>query len=472
MYEEAKQLVRTLYKNSKGEPFEMTDGQAELFDMIFKKKYPRIHVMTYTRYGKSEIVSMAVLTRISTFPEKWAIVAGQESKAHIIMDYVIRHIFDNEYTRQKFIIGPGESAENIQRYRNKKRINFNIGKGKLGELFICSAKEAMGFGAANIVEDEAALISEQDHALVMRMLGDQKDNFLVKIGNPWQSEHFRKSYEDITYHKFVVDYKQGIKEGRLKPEYVDEMRKQPFFDVLYECKFPEEGMVDDKGWIPLLTRDEIDRAMVDIGVGFGVNKLGVDVAGGGNNFSVIVQRYTNLARIVHKTKESDTMLLGEAVMNFKKKEDERGQKILPQNIAIDKIGIGRGLYDLLSKNLHGIYGVDGAAQPLYDKDTFINERAEMYWRAREWIKKGGKLLRDDDWYQLAQIKYRVRLSGTKGKLQIISKDELLKQGILSPDVADAFAMTFVTDDIIADTEDEKEIEERYSNIDIFNPFEI
>jgi len=475
MHEDIKQLVRTLYKDSTGRPFELTDGQAELFELIFKKKYPRIHVMTYTRYGKSEVISMAVLTRIATFPEKWAIVAGQEAKAHIIMDYVIRHIFDNEYTRQKFIIGPGESAENIQRYRNKKRINFNIDKGKLGELFICSAKEAMGFGAANVVEDESALVSEQDHALVMRMLGDQRDNFLVKVGNPWQSEHFKKSYEDITYHKFVVDYKQGIKEGRLTPAYVDEMRKQPFFDILYECKFPEEGIADEKGWIPLFTRDEIERAMVDIGVGFGVNKLGIDVAGGGNNFSVIVQRYTNLARIVHKTQESDTMLLGEAVMNFKKKEDERGQKILPQNIAIDKIGIGRGLYDVLAKNLPGIYGVDGASQPLYDKDTFVNERAEMYWRAKEWIKKGGKLLRDDDWYQLAHIKYKVKLSGTKGKLQIISKDELLRQGIPSPDVADAFAMTFVTEDVMDKTEEEKEQEIQgveYSKINLFNPFQL
>jgi len=477
MYEEEKQLVRTLYKNTKGDPFEMTDGQAELFHMIFKKTYPRIHVMTFTRYGKSEIISMAVLTRISTYPEKWAVVAGQESKAHIIMDYVIRHIFDNEYTRQRFIIGPGESAENIQRYRNKRRINFNIEKGKLGELFICSAKEAMGFGAPNVVEDESALVSGRDHALVMRMLGDQPNNFLVKVGNPWESEHFRQSYEDILYHKFTVDYRQGIKEGRLTSAYVDEMKKQPFFDILYECKFPQENVADEKGWTSLITRDEIEMAMVDMGIGFGVNKLGVDVAGGGRNFSVIVQRYTNLARIVHKVQESDTMLLGEAIMNFKKKEEANGQRILPQNIAIDKLGIGRGLYDLLSRseNLPGIYGVDGAAQPLYDKDMFVNQRAEMYWRAKEWIKKGGKLLRDDDWYQLTHIKYKVKLSGLKGKLLIINKEDLLKEGIPSPDVADALAMTFATEDVIAKTEEEIEEELRkmkQPKINLFNPFEI
>ncbi len=473
MYEETKQLVRTLYKDSRGNPFELTDGQAELFDIIFKKKFPRNHVETYTRYGKSEVISMAVLTRISTFPEKWAIVAGQEEKSRIIMDYLIKHIFDNEYTRQRFIVSPGENESNIQRYRNKKRINFNIGDGKFGELFICSAKEAMGFGASNVVEDESALVSDRDHALVMRMLGDHPDNFLVKVGNPWESEHFRKSFDDISYHKFTVDFKQGIREGRLTPSYVDEMRKQPFFDVLYECKRPKEGMSDERGWIPLLTRDEVESAMVDIGVGFGVNKLGVDVAGGGRNFSVIVQRYTNLARVVHKSNDSDTMSLAETVMNFKGKEDERGQIILPNNISVDMLGIGRGMYDLLSRNLPGVYGVNGATQPIFDKDRFVNARAEMYWRAMEWIKQGGKLLKDDDWYQLTKIKYKIKLSGVKGKLQIISKEELLREGVQSPDVADALAMTFATEDVVAQEQQEREISDaEYNNINLYNPFEI
>jgi hypothetical protein len=427
------------------------------------------HIPTHN----SEVISMAVLTRVSTFAEKWAIVAEQEEKAHIIMDYVIKHIFDNEYTRQRFIVGPGEDESNIRRYRNKKRINFNIDDGKLGELFICSAKEAMGFGAQNVVEDESALVSGKNHAFVMRMLGDQTDNFLVKVGNPWQSEHFQKSFEDIKYHKFVVDYVQGIKEGRLKPEYVDEMRKQPFFDVLYECKRPKEGMADERGWVQLLTRDEIERAMTDIGIGFGVNKLGVDVAGGGRNMSVIVQRYTNLARIAHKTNDSDTMLLAETVMNLKKQEDERGQKIPPQNILIDSLGVGKGVYDLLSRNLLGVYGVNGASRPMYDEERFVNLRAEMYWRAMEWIKKGGKLMSNDDWYQLSKIKYKIKLSGTKGKLQIISKEELLKEGIQSPDVADAFAMTFATEDVVStDASELPSTSNDYSNSDLFNPFQI
>jgi len=251
------------------------------------------------------------------------------------------------------------------------------------------------------------------------------------------------------------------------------MRKQPFFGVLYECKCPPPDTMDEKGWIPLLTRDEIERAFIDSAQGFGINKLGVDVAGGGRNFSVIVQRFTNYARKIHKTKDSDTMNLAERVINLKLQE-----KVRPEDIFTDSLGIGKGLYDVLhrEKKTLGIHGVNAAKEPTTetDKEKFINLRAEMYWKARQWIlgRAGGKLQRDDDWYQLTKVKYRVKLEGKKGKMQIISKEEMLKEGVASPDLADAFAMTFITPDIPPQDEEVIEMKERAEEgeFDPFNPF--
>jgi hypothetical protein len=472
---EIKELVRKRFKNSKGEPFILTDGQAELFALIAKKKYPRNHICCHTRYGKSDVISMAVLERVNNYPEKWAIVAGKKEKAAIIMNYAIGHIFDNEFYRARFIIDKGESEENIRRYRNKSKINFDLNQGKMGEIYITTAPDAMGFGAPNVVEDESALISEKDHALVMRMLGDQPDNFLVKVGNPWESEHFRKSFEDPVYHKLIIDYHQGIREGRLKPEYVDEMRKQPFFDVLYECQFPKTGQIDEKGWIPLFVKDELDRSMINKASGFGIKKLGIDVAGGGRNYSVIVQRYSNVAKIVHKTQDPDTMNLAEEVIGRVKSYDrERKYLIRPEDIFIDRIGVGKGIYDILNREIPGIYGINAGEQPTtdMDKEKFVNLRAELYWKLRDWIMGGGKLKRDDDWYQLLKIKYRVRLEGRKGKMQIISKEELAKEGIPSPDVADALALTFRTPDIPPIDEEvlEEQIRKEEADFDPFDPF--
>lgn len=62
---------------------------------------------------------------------------------------------------------------------------------------------------------------------------------------------------------------------------------------------------------------------------------------------------------------------------------------------------------------------------------------------KEWIKKGGKLCNchRDEWIaQLTKVKYK---PDSKGRLRIMSKDEMRTQGIDSPDVADAGMLTFV-----------------------------
>ena len=431
-HEESKKLVRTLYKDSKGDPFNLTDGQAELFDLIFKKTYPRNHIMTFTRYGKSETVSLAVLTRVSTFPEKWAIVSGKETKAHIIMDYVIRHIFDNEYTKQRFIIPKGENSQNIQRYRNKKRINFNLGEGKMGELFICSAKEAMGFGAPNVIEDEAALVSDQDNAFVMRMLGDQPVNFLAKIGNPWESKHFKDSYKSSKYHKFIVDYKQGIKEGRITPEYIEEMRKQPFFDVLYEVKFPPEGTVDREGWRKLLLDEEIKSSMGRKIESTGSKIMGVDIGGGGDANAFII-RTENYAYIKEVNHEPDIMATTGRIIDICREEH-----IFPEDVFVDAVGIGEGVWRRLEEQGFHVNPVKAGAKAI-DNTNFYNLRAEIYWALREWVLQGGVLQNDDRFYELSNIRYKED-SGRRVKIE--SKQDMRKRGEASPNVADGLSLTF------------------------------
>ena len=453
MRKEAIDLVARMFKDETGTPITLTDDQADIFNLIFRRLYPRCHLETYTRFGKSLTVALALLLRASTYPEKWAVVAGNDKQAGIIMEYVIQHIFDNDYTSGRYQMEKGETMESIQRHRKKDHINFVVGKSGsktlMGEIYITNAKGALGFGAPNVVLDEAALVPDDEEALVFRMLGDQKDNFYFKIGNPFESGHFTGSFKDPRYFKIVIDWRQGIKTGRITQDLVEEARKKPFFDVLYECRRPKIGVADDKGWIPILTRDEVDRAIVDEAEGFGINKIGADVAGGGKNSTVVVQRRDNVAMIRLKNQDPDTMNLAEWIMT--KKEHEHWN---PMGIAIDRVGEGKGCYDLLAKNLTGVNGVNAGDKPIgeADKESYINLRAVMFWRIRKWILGGGKLLRTDEpleltWYQLCDIRYKKKLEGTKGKLQIIPKEQLKKiYGIESPDVADALSLTFATPD--------------------------
>jgi hypothetical protein len=449
-----KELVQSLYKDDYGNPFVMTEGQEEIFDCIFYKQSPdgkrRIHIETHTQYGKSDTVAMAVLTRASTYPEKWAIVAPTQSKAKIIMGYVIKHLFENEYTAARFKMSEGENEERIRRERSKSRLTFDIGRNQLGEVFILSAESRlkreedvgnalMGFGAPNLVEDEAALISDESDAKAMRMVGGFTPfatDFVVKIGNPFTRGHFLKSYEDENYHKIVIDYERGIKEGRMTKDFIEEMRAKPYFRVLYECKFPTEGMIDSGGWSQLLSEDDVDRALdkEHTGKHAGERRLGTDVARGGANYSAWVLRSMNFMEMLAKSKSDNLIDTGAQTMFFMK-----DKAVLSENTFIDDVGVGGGVADFLKKEKKNVRGTNVGHVAVEDT-KFANMRAEAYWRLREWIKRGGKLSDHDEWYQLTKIKYK---PDTKGRLRVMSKDDMRSIGVDSPDVADAAMLTFV-----------------------------
>ncbi len=66
--QKAHDIVKRLFKNDYGEPFDMTLGQTRLFRAIYEKQHPRIQFDCYTQYGKSDTVSMAVLLRACVRP--------------------------------------------------------------------------------------------------------------------------------------------------------------------------------------------------------------------------------------------------------------------------------------------------------------------------------------------------------------------------------------------------------------------
>jgi hypothetical protein len=231
-------LIKKLFKNEKNEPLQLTPTQQKIFDLIFFKKHPYNLIIAFTRYGKSFVTALAVLARCIFYPEKWAIVAPTEKHAKIILGYVIDHIFDHEFIVSKLQLEEGETLERLRRERSKRRITFKIfGQNKYSEIFILSAhsekenpmKSLLGFGAQNVVLDESSLISDETYAGVLRMLGDSKEPFLVELGNPLKRNHFWQAFNDPKFNKMVIDYKIGLKEGRITKEQVELMKGKAIF---------------------------------------------------------------------------------------------------------------------------------------------------------------------------------------------------------------------------------------------------
>lgn len=465
----------------------MTPGQIKLFRAIYEKQHPRIQFECYTQYGKSDVVSMATLLRTSTFQEKFIILGASKDKAGIIMTKLIKHIFENDYTLSKFMPDEKETLESIRRSKAKDNITFKIdSSGALGQVITLSADARkksqdagdilIGHGGQNLIMDDAALIPDPINGKALRMLGGHAGkDFLLKITNSFGRNHAWRSavqsdnlhgtgkkieelMENPLFQRIVIDWRQGLAEGRLTPEYVEEMRASldpVMFGILYECVYPPSDMVDEQGWMALVTPEEVEASQARTLESKGYKRLGVDVSEG-TNFNAFVLRTDNVARIREKNIERDTMKTADKTSTMMDEE-----RVFDQNTFIDATGVGSGVFNRLKQMGRNVNGVKTGEKPSERTDAdksmnpidFSNLRAEINWKMREWIRHGGSLEPHKDWMQLAKLRYR---EGATGKIEIMTKKEMHARGLLgmseSTDIPDALALTFAPTDFRFDAQ--------------------
>jgi hypothetical protein len=99
-------------------------------------------------------------------------------------------------------------------------------------------------------------------------------------------------------------------------------------------------------------------------------------------------------------------------------------------------------YDVNSVNV-GDKPNNETPEEIEEEKLYINKRALAYDRLRNWLRSGGEFVYNSEWSQLLQIKYTRILSGKK---KIMSKEDMRKLGIVSPDCADALSLCFIERD--------------------------
>lgn len=163
--------------------------------------------------------------------------------------------------------------------------------------------------------------------------------------------------------------------------------------------------------------------------------LMVDVARFGDDESVCRFRRGRDARgfPVKKFRKIDTVTLAREVAKL---IDEYH----PDAVFIDGGGVGGGVVDNLRSWGYEIIEVNfSEVSSLDEPERFVNKRAEMYYQLNEWLKAGGCI--DDDvnlHNDLTAIQYFYKGE----KLQLMSKEDMKKTGLPSPDDSDALAMSF------------------------------
>jgi len=242
-------LVRGLFKTYKGEPFELTDGQAEIFLAIINRNYKWLWQSAPTRYGKSDILAMALLYLAAVKKLKIPIVGGSEEKARKIMDYVVAHIADHPLFYQGLINADISKIEQLKVSVSKNGLRWYDG----GWIYITSidarqiskeGESVVGEGGDVVVLEEAGLIKQKDQfSKVVRMPEEDKGwGKLIMSGNCIENSVFETAFNDPLYYKVRIPLEQAIAEGRFTEKYLEEKKSQTTskdWKRYYLVSFPE-----------------------------------------------------------------------------------------------------------------------------------------------------------------------------------------------------------------------------------------
>lgn len=168
------------------------------------------------------------------------------------------------------------------------------------------------------------------------------------------------------------------------------------------------------------------------------NVLGVDVARGGSDKTIIMWRRGAHAEIYSESHHEDTMQTAGRVKVALAKTGAT-------NAAIDADGLGAGVFDRLVEQGEPVQEMRGGMKAR-DSERFANRRAEWFWGLRTRFEDGDIDIPDDDELlaQLTSIKWKLN---SRGQIVIESKDDMKARGLPSPDKADALAYDFAAWDM-------------------------
>lgn len=287
-----------------------------------------------------------------------------------------------------------------------------------------------------ILVDEASGVPEEIYEAGRGSLAAEHA-FVIFASNPTRTSG---TFYD-THHKLRHLWATMQVDGTVVPTQSEQFRQEieaqygkdsNYYRVRVQGDFPRS---EDDTVIPLELCDSATVRDVDV---FGQVVWAVDVARFGDDRTVLVKRKTNGTEGPHRSWHGmDTMQTSGRIFAewMDTPPDDR-----PNSIFVDSIGIGAGVVDRLLELQLPVIGINVSESASAD-DKYNRLRDELWFRARRWLeRKDCKLFQDETLIaELTLPKYKF---SSGGKLIVESKDDLKKRYPRSPDVADAFCLTF------------------------------
>ena len=286
-----------------------------------------------------------------------------------------------------------------------------------------------------LVADEASGIPEEVYESAAGSMSTAGATTLL-LGNPVRNRgFFHRTHNELadswrTWHVSSVD------NPLVSPDFISDMAARYGEESnAFRVRVLGEFALDDGESLiqPSLIEAAIARDVE--GVQTAPLVYGVDVARHGTDKSALVKRRGNSVVGVQTWRQLDLMQLVGAVAHEIEQEEDTVEEIL-----VDAIGLGAGVADRLQELGHPVISVN-VAESSAMHPTAMRLRDELWLRAKEWLELKDCVLPDNEMLAKELVAPRYTFTSS-GKLKVESKEEMKRRGLHSPDVADAFCLTF------------------------------
>jgi hypothetical protein len=303
-----------------------------------------------------------------------------------------------------------------------------------------------GFHSENIlfVIDEASGVADNVFEVAEGALSTD-GAFAIMAANPTrQSGYFYDSHHKMRAYWGLM-HVNGENCARVSRQYVESMaKKYGKQSSIYKVRVQGEFAAAIDGVIPL---ELCEAAKIREVVVFPNAPViwGLDVARFGDDSTALAKRRGNhQIEVCREWYGKDTMQTAGLI---KHEWDSTQPDQRPASINIDVIGIGAGVVDRLKELGLPVYGVnvaESAATDISDDAQYSRLRDELWFTGRKWLAAlDCKLLDDDDLIgELTTPKYSIL---SNGSIKVESKQEMKLRGLKSPNLADAWLLTFASD---------------------------
>jgi len=322
-----------------------------------------------------------------------------------------------------------ESPETwFARARTARKESPEALQGVHGENVFIPIEEASGIDEEIFRAGEGSLTGE--NTLVLMISNGTRNN-----------GYFYNSHHDFKHLYQVLSFSgedSPLVNDRFVTGIIDQYGKESDeYKVRVQGRFPASEQMDTQGWIPLITDKQVNQ--VSEGLPFiGRTWLGIDPSGEGDDTTRWVARDRFQARVVATEATSNDKGIARKTYELIKQ-----MNISPQDVTVGNFGVGADVRAelLLLDHQCNIQTVNEGDQAS-DSEVYANVKAEMAFRARSWLIRGGALVGDELKRDVIGYAYK---NTNKGKKQMMDKPNLKRRLGRSPDRGDAFFMTFAHD---------------------------